>query len=403
MSGFLKLTAHIFFTISYVVLLPFLIIAALVGRVRGSSRVVALGPEPLINNRYHAQSLRSEGYRTETLAVNPYFITRDFDRVVAAESRLGLLVNALLCRGIWTILLNYRALFTSFNGGPMRRGWLVWRLEPWLYKLAKVRIIMLPYGGDVHDIRRCRNLELVDAFSHDYPSYFERARRIESQVMMWQRHADFVFSGCDWVDYMTYWDRIQVAHFSIDTDAIQPSELPGVQDLSRPLRVLHAPNHRAIKGTQAVIDAAEELRRDGIEVELVLLEGVPNDEVQEVIKSCDVLADQLVIGWYAMFAMEGMAHGRAVICHLEPRYLDLYRGAGLIGHDEPPLIEADTQTIKTVLRRLCEDRAEVARMGKRGRAYVERVHSLDSIGAEFAETLKGLGVEPDLVSSETGS
>ncbi len=104
-----------------------------------------------------------------------------------------------------------------------------------------------------------------------------------------------------------------------------------------------------------------------------------------------------------MFAMEGMAHGRAVICHLEPRYLDLYRGAGLIGHDEPPLIEADTQTIKTVLRRLCEDRAEVARMGKRGRAYVERVHSLDSIGAEFAETLKGLGVEPDLVSSETGS
>lgn len=43
-------------------------------------------------------------------------------------------------------------------------------------------------------------------------------------------------------------------------------------------------------------------------VELITVQGKSNSELLALIDSCDIVADQLVIGWYAMFAIEGMLH-----------------------------------------------------------------------------------------------
>ena len=77
-------------------------------------------------------------------------------------------------------------------------------------------------------------------------------------------------SGVDWVDYMPWWDRIDVGHFAIDMKQWQPRTAR--RQRRDKVVVLHAPNHREIKGTRFLIRACEELAAEGVPVELELLE-----------------------------------------------------------------------------------------------------------------------------------
>ncbi len=49
----------------------------------------------------------------------------------------------------------------------------------------------------------------------------------------------------------------------------------------------------------------------------MLVQGMPNDEARATYQRADMIADQFLIGAYALFAIEGMALGKPVLCHLE--------------------------------------------------------------------------------------
>ncbi len=374
------------------VLAPGLLLMALVARFVPKRFDVGLGPEPLINNVYHKQALVRYGYRAQTFAFAPYYITAEFDiradrlrlPVLGVESalygKLVLFVRTLFC---------YRCVYIYFNGGVLGLAtrWL-WRLEPWLYKLARVKVVVMPYGSDVTDTRRMENLPYKHALLCDYPDLGRRAPRIAAQVALWTRHADHVIAGCDWVDYLPYWDTLMLAHFSIDTQAWRPG--PAAAPLNQPasgeggpLRILHAPNHRTVKGTRHLVEAVAALQAEGLPVELIILERQPNAEVKRVMASVDLVADQFIVGWYAMFALEAMAMGKPVLCYLRPDLEALYTTAGLVAPGAIPIINCTAATIAPVLRRLLADRAALAAIGQRARAYVCQHHSTEAVGAVF--------------------
>ncbi len=84
-----------------------------------------------------------------------------------------------------------------------------------------------------------------------------------------------------------------------------------------------------------------------------MVERVPNEEVRRLILDADVVVDQLIIGWYAMFAIEAMASGKPVICHLRHDLEALYVAADLLESlEEIPIIRADVFTFKDVIRSL---------------------------------------------------
>src|SRR4029079_15791749 len=62
-----------------------------------------------------------------------------------------------------------------------------------------------------------------------------------------------------------------------------------------PVRILHAPSDREIKGTRYLRDAIERLKGAGYPVELLMLEGVPHSQVAEFCERADVAVDQLMI------------------------------------------------------------------------------------------------------------
>jgi glycosyltransferase involved in cell wall biosynthesis len=139
-----------------------------------------------------------------------------------------------------------------------------------------------------------------------------------------------------------------------------------------PLRILHAPTDREIKGTRYVLDAVERLKAAGYPVALQVLEGIPYAEVPAFVAQADIVVDQLMIGAYGTFSVEGMATGRPVVCRirddLRPHYAP-----------DLPVVSADPASVYAVLERLVRDPAERARLGQAGVAYARQVHEMHRV------------------------
>lgn len=139
-----------------------------------------------------------------------------------------------------------------------------------------------------------------------------------------------------------------------------------------PLRIVHAPSQRELKGTRFVIEAVDRLKREGLGVDLTLVEQCPYADVREIYESADVAVDQLIAGWYGGFAVEVMALGKPVVCFI--RDADVARIPVEMRRDLP-LIQASPESIYDVLGSLLRNRrAELPRIGQESRAFVERWH-----------------------------
>lgn len=98
--------------------------------------------------------------------------------------------------------------------------------------------------------------------------------------------------------------------------------------------------------------------------------------------SCDIIVDQLLTASYGVTAIEAMTSGRVAI--------------GFVGEEtrglmpvEPPIVEADPDTLEEVIVSLVEDRDAARATASQGLEFVRRWHD----GREAANRLAGfLGV-----------
>ncbi len=146
-----------------------------------------------------------------------------------------------------------------------------------------------------------------------------------------------------------------------------------------PLRILHAPSHRLVKGTDLILAALEELKQEGCEFQLLLVEGLSNTQAREIYVRADVLIDQLFAGWYGGLAVELMALGKPVLAYIREEDLDFIDPAMRL---ELPVIQTTPADVKTVIRRVLQTpRQELVNLGRRSRVFVERWHDPMQIAA----------------------
>lgn len=379
-----------FYLMREILLLGLLIPYALFSRYRKKDIDIGLGPHPMINNIHHKKALEKHGYSAETFVFRPYHITNDFDIVLNTKYDTSTILGLFRAQLEYVLLpFKYKILYIYFNGGSLGSTKLLWKIEPLLYKIAKVKVLIMPYGADVQDMSRSQNLYFKHGMTLDYPTHRTRRKNIEQKIDLWTQYADHVMSGCEWVDYMHHWDTLMLAHFSIDTK-IEKKHTQKKINPTGTFKVLHAPNHRGIKGSHFIIDAVSELKDEGLDIELVMIEKVSNERVIELIQEVDLVADQLVIGWYAMFAIEAMKHNKPVLCYLRQDLIDLYIDAGLIKKDEIPIINACRSNVKEVIKTAYKDRKKLPKIGKKSREYVIKHHSIEYIGKVFATINKDL-------------
>jgi glycosyltransferase involved in cell wall biosynthesis len=360
-------------------MLPLLFALALLARGRTRRVDVGIGPLPIVSHEHHKRALRLYGYSAETFVTFTFYITQDFDHLLHKRYPQHRPIIHVLA--FWFAIRRYRCLYFYFDGGPLGATKLLWRFEGTLLRLAGVKTLLMPYGSDVQVMTRSPNLLFKSLYSRQYRANLLRRREVTARLDLWTRAASHIVSGCEWVDYMYCWDTLMLAHFSIDTDEWRASQPPPAK--GRPFRILHAPNHRSLKGTDYLIAAVEALRKEGYTIELDVAERISNVEVRARIAQADLVADQFVIGWYAMFAIEAMALERPVLCYLRDDLERLYVLSGLIGPGEIPIARCDPVTVKDTIRELINSPERRVELGRRGRAFVERHHSIRAVGATF--------------------
>lgn len=150
---------------------------------------------------------------------------------------------------------------------------------------------------------------------------------------------------------------------------------------SAPLRIGHAPTHRRVKGTDALLDAVASLRAEGQQLELVLVEGISQAAARMQYESIDVLVDQLFAGWYGGLAVEAMALGKPVLVYIRHEDLTFIPEAM---RNDLPFIEVNPETICDGLRKVLRmPRQELHALGRRSRAFVERWHDPLKVAGEI--------------------
>jgi hypothetical protein len=159
---------------------------------------------------------------------------------------------------------------------------------------------------------------------------------------------------------------------------------PALRDgVHGPAVIAHAPTNRWIKGTRHVEAAVELLRGEFPLLELRLIERLPWAEMPRVLAECDLLVDQLFMGWYGLLAIEGMSEGKAVVCFLRPEFAAADPGC--------PVVSATPETLAQALRALIQDPARREALGNAGRAWARARHDAPVVGrallAQYEEIL----------------
>lgn len=379
------------------VALPTLAIIVIFARPSGTQRRrarltprLAYGPTPIISIKYMSQAMERRGYETTTFVYDVYAINdrTDYDYVLddflfprLGRSRAASGFRALL--GPYVVLawmLFQSDVFHFFFDGGFLAPTPLRFLEVQLLHLAGKRVVVMPYGSDVAVPSEIQSLPWRHGLSVNYPQLGSNEARTRRWIRYFSRRADFIVACIVHVETLPRWDLLTTLYYPIDTDTWSPTEPACHTDEPKDgfVTIAHAPNHRALKGTEFLVAACHQLEDEGVPLRLLLLEGVPNKEVQVMLRSADIVAEQFFLG-YALNALEGMSLGKPVMSNLSSSaYYDVFRL--YTGLDRCPIVDTPVDKIKENLRRLVTDAKLRESLGQAGREYVLQFHSYESVG-----------------------
>ncbi len=361
------------------------------------------GPVPIINNKYWSSMMNNAGWSSKTLM--KYFYSsinkrQDYDLYFEDliskwiwPSRLRLEVSSYFA--LLYIIRNASVVHLPFSGGPLGETPL-WRLEAYLFRLAGIRTVLMPYGADMYVYSQIIDPSLRNGLLLSYPDAARNEKRIVRRIQYWSYHADIILNGF-MVDALGRWDALAFNYGCINTDLCDyKTKYSACDGKAGIVKVMHAPNHRGVKGTEFLIHAVEELKKEGLKIDLVLLEKVPNDKVLELMQEMDILADQFICTGYGLAAIEGMASGLPVMCNLEHEaYTRVFRRYSYL--NECPIVSTSPETIKHNLKVLITNPGLRGQLGQAGRQYVEKYHSYETgqylFGSIYDKILCGKDVD----------
>ncbi len=330
-------------------------------------------------------AFRKLGHEVETVVVgkSPFYTDLLYDHHIDVQQHHQHLTN-LLQNPIGAFLelpddlLNFRRLLTDFDVYVFQFGESLLPLNqdyPILKQQGK-KIISLFNGSDIRHWSAAE--PIAETYGYQIPEMCreEPFCRLQDRMLnlrMAERFADGIFSlpFQSELAVRPYWHFFLPFNLDIYGHHIPEREIPVV---------VHAPSRRKFKGTDQFLAAMDRLRDEGVQFELKLLEGVPNAEVIETLIDADVVLDELNSPHYAMLALEGMATGCAVVAGSDFDYVPMQGKA--------PIVNVRTETLHQQLKELLTNKQLRLDHARRGRSFVEGLHSHVDVAAGMLSRLE---------------
>lgn len=336
------------------------------------------GTTPILTLPLKARCDRLVGLRSESLVLTNYYITNDFDWNLKWPLRVAGPFRATFLRFVFAAALMRYDIFHYFADrgilDPVNR-YGIHPIELDALRRAGKLVYVFSYGADVRMREQtltlgkwnfCNDCDRVGAYC---------LCDDESGQEILQGISNAVTATVSLGDMLAYLPGARnIAYWPIDHERVA---YIGVQHHEGPLKIAHAPNHTHFKGTRYLEQSLHRLKACGIDFELVILSGVPNDQVLNLLAGADIIADQFIGGAYGYTALEGLARGKPVLTYVRNRDLT-------IAPDECPFINATPDTLDDVLAWCFRNRQRLPQIGRQGRSYLERHHSIPAVAARLA-------------------
>ncbi len=353
------------------------------------------GTDPILNNYHWSQATKAYFTQSTYITRKDSFILNGRADIVLFDDRnrvsfFARVINALRENLIFVftfvkVLLQGKLVCISCEGFIFQnyKFGFNYRLELFLLKLAGITICVLPYGSDAYVYSRVQDKNWLYGLLLDYPAASRRQKQIGKRVDFYVRKSDLFLPGPMLFDGMGRSDWITPSILCVE----EPKQMRKERSHSGALIVTHAPNHREVKGTRFIIEAVNQLIKEGVAIELRLLENKPNYEVIRVLaEESDVHIDQLFFDGYALNALESMSLGVPTIGNFSGPLREFFDRWSFTS--ECPMITADDKTLAEVLQNLCNDRDYLEALSLESISYVHRYHSYEYFGEKFSRMIQ---------------
>lgn len=346
---------------------------------------------PIINLAVNAKAERRLGVRAVSVVTQTYYITSAFDVQLASSSQPRVWRYLMAWVGLIGILLLARRVHTFHDGGllPPDGRFEFNARELWLYRVFDLEHVVWTYGADVRTRATTMGLGEPNCCTHCDAVGLHCIcddSLAQHNVERVRRGAAMVAAMGDMAEYVPM-ARRELFFWPLDFE--QPKFAQGSVPAPHtgPLRVVHAPNHPQFKGSSYLAEAIEQLQAEGIAIELVRVERVPNDQALAIYRTADIVFDQCLIGFHGYFALEAMALGKPVMVFIrKPEYL--------LHPEECPMILITRDNIARVLREFAANPAKLSEIGSRSRNYMLRHYGLDAFAQRLANAYHEEGLLP---------
>lgn len=238
-------------------------------------------------------------------------------------------------------------------------------------------IVIQHHGSEV------RRLSLARSFNNPYvqvKDYWENEQIIIHRLQQWGKLFDHaIIADHELYSYIkNYYKHVHIIRQPIDLNSIMP--VYPLKNNYEPL-IVHAPTNQKVKGTQYILQAVETLKKEGYKFKFMLLQNVSHETAKTIFQKADIIIDQLCIGAYGTFSIEGMAFGKPVICYIRKDLIKKYP-KGL------PIVNANPDNIYLQMKRLITNHEYRHQLGRESRKYVESNHNSIKIARELHELYK---------------
>ncbi|MBU1281933.1 MAG: hypothetical protein KJ989_14165 [Gammaproteobacteria bacterium] len=150
------------------------------------------------------------------------------------------------------------------------------------------------------------------------------------------------------------------------------------------VRILHSPSNALAKGTPLILEAIERLRIKGYEIELILIQDMPNARVLEELARCDFIIDQLYSDApMAGFSAEAAFFGKPAVIG---GYFSNWIGS-LDSASVPPSLFVAPEEIQEAIERLISDAKLRLELGERAKLFVTERWNVRGVAARFLRLL----------------
>ena len=152
------------------------------------------------------------------------------------------------------------------------------------------------------------------------------------------------------------------------------------------IRIIHSPTQRIIKGSPEIIAAVEEVKKSR-DIEFLLIEDTPRDELMKIKQTCHIAIDQLGNRGgtgYGINSLETLSMGLPTITDMN------------CGMDtwlpENPFIVANKETLTEKLIELIDNEQLRNTTREASRKWVDKYHSYSSVFAKLTEYYQKSGI-----------